>query len=604
MNKISVEEVDGRRLYYVFVAGAQNIIEHQVRLNRINVFPVRDGDTGANMAATLRAVIESVRPQRSYKRMLETLAESSLLNARGNSGIIFAQFLYGICHETAEVQTVSFEHFADSLKQAVGHVYSAVANPVEGTMLTVIRAWADFVHAHKHSGHDFTQVFAKSRALLETALARTTSQLPVLQQANVVDAGANAFVYFIDGIINTIHAPNFRALLRNRKAIQRVSDDDGLPHIDEQVPETVEFRYCTEAVLRHVTVGHAALSKVLQPHGNSLVIAGAEQASRLHIHTNDPARLFDELRAYGTITFQKADDMLRQSQAVYRRVGRIAVVTDSACDLSQELLDRHQIHLLPINLYFGDNHYLDKITIRPEQFYQRLDEGGDYPKTSQVNEIAFRNLYAHLASHYEAVIAVHLTSKFSGTCFNSRKAAEAVSRELGTPIAVIDSKNLSGGLGLLVLRVAQAIERGEPYEAILRQAEAWVRDTRIFVSVRTLKYMVRGGRVSPLKGFAARLLNLNPIIAMDDQGTSTLFGKAFSQRANMEKVMAHIQQISRGRSIWNYIVLHAENLSVAGWYTEKLQALAGKAPVSVVNISPVIGAHAGLGAASVALMFE
>ncbi len=102
--------------------------------------------------------------------------------------------------------------------------------------------------------------------------------------------------------------------------------------------------------------------------------------SRLHVHTNTPAELFNELRKTGTLSFQKADDMIRQSDVVYNSKWKIALVTDSTCDLSQELIDEYQINMLPININFGENHYLDKVTIQPEQFYslpggkQRLSE--------------------------------------------------------------------------------------------------------------------------------------------------------------------------------------------------------------------------------------
>lgn len=604
MQSIPIVEVDGRRLYYMFVAGAHKVIENQVRLNRINVFPVRDGDTGANMAATLRSVLESVQPDRSYKRMVDLIAETTLLNARGNSGIIFAQFLYGVSYETAELQAVSLDYFAESLMKAVRYMYKAVANPVEGTMLTIIRAWAECIYSYRNTHRDFITVFLNSKVILETTLANTTSQLPVLEKANVVDAGAGAFVYFIEGIIDCIHGNTLKHLIKMNSDIQVMTQREGQLPEDEQIPEFVEFRYCTEAIIRNVTLEHDVLSKLLQQYGNSVVLAGAEKASRLHIHTNHPAQLFDELREYGTITFQKADDMLRQSQAAYHRKWKIALVTDSACDLSQDLFDRYQIHMLPINMYFGENHYLDKITMLPEQFYRRLDNGGDYPKTAQVSEIGFRNLYAHLASHYDAIVAVHLSAKFSGTYFNSQKAAETIRRELGVPITVIDSKNLSGALGLIVLRIAHAIEHGDSYEEIVGNAEQWVGDSRIFVSVRTLKYMVKGGRVSPLKGFIANMLNLNPIVSMDEHGQSMLFGKTFSQRSNMEKVIKHIQHLACHKTIWNYIVLHADNKTAANWYAKNMQDLFAKSPVSKVNISPVIGAHAGVGAASVALMFD
>ena len=110
---------------------------------------------------------------------------------------------------------------------------------------------------------------------------------------------------------------------------------------------------------------------------------------------------------------------MRQSETVYRRKWKIALVTDSTCDLPREMIDHYQIHMVPINISFGENHYLDKITIQPEQFYSLLDESPDFPKTAQVNEQTFVNLYSQLATHYDSIIAVHLTSRFSGTYFNS-----------------------------------------------------------------------------------------------------------------------------------------------------------------------------------------
>jgi DegV family protein with EDD domain len=279
-------------------------------------------------------------------------------------------------------------------------------------------------------------------------------------------------------------------------------------------------------------------------------------------------------------------------------------VTDSTCDLSQELLDNYQVNMLPININFGENHYLDKVTIQPEQFYKLLKENKDYPKSSQVNEKAFVNLYSHLASHYDSVIAVHLSDKLSGTFSSSRKAAMAISKEFGKPISVVNSKNLSGALGLLVLRTAEAIEKGHSHDEIVNMANQWTGDLRIFVSVQNIKYLIRGGRLSAAKGLIARILNINPIVSIDESGKAIVFDKAFNQRANMEKVMAHVRKISSEKSIWNYIVLHANNTEAAKWYEEQMHLLTMKRPVSVVNISPVIGANAGVGAASVALLYD
>jgi DegV family protein with EDD domain len=595
---VPLNEMDGRRLYYTFIAGARKVIEHQVELNKINVFPVNDGDTGTNLASTIRAVIDSLHPHRSYKITADRIAETTLVNARGNSGIIFAQFLYGMSSETGNFKTITVSQFAESIKNSVKYIYEAVANPVEGTMLTVIKDWANYIYDNRFRFSDFNEIFLSSLTILNKSLIETKSKLTVLTKANVVDAGAKGFVFFVEGITEFITHRNLKEL------IQVKAETSLFEKLEETIPEKVEFRYCTEALVKNSTIDNKALTCTLQKYGNSIVVAGSDRMRRLHVHTNTPADLFEELRNTGTLAFQKADDMIRQSDVVYNRKWKIALVTDSTCDLAQELLDEYQVNMLPININFGENHYLDKVTIHPEQFYTLLEENKHFPKSAQVNEKAFTNLYSHLASHYDSVIAIHLSDNLSGTFGSSRKAALAISREFNKPITVINSRNLSGALGLILLRAARAIEQGYTHDQVVEMAENWTKNVKIFVSVRDIKYLIRGGRLSATKGLIARLLNINPIVSIDDSGKAFVFDKAFNQKANMEKVMGYVSRLIREKPIWNYIVLHAHNSDAAKWYTDRMMEITEKKPVSVVNISPVIGANTGIGAAAVALLFD
>jgi DegV family protein with EDD domain len=598
LTQAPLNEMDGRRLYYTFIAGARKVIEHQVELNKINVFPVNDGDTGTNMASTIRAVVDSLHPHRSYKITADRIAETTLVNARGNSGIIFAQFLYGMSTETGNHKTITISQFAESIKNSVRYIYEAVSDPVEGTMLTVIKDWANYIYENRYKITDFNEMFISSLNVLNKSLIETKSKLAVLTKANVVDAGARGFVFFVEGIIDFITNRNLKELIQVR------AETGVFEKIEESIPEKVDFRYCTEALIKKSSIDAKTLRGALEKYGNSIVVAGSDSMRRIHLHTNTPAELFNELRKTGTLAFQKADDMVRQSDVVYNRKWKIALVTDSTCDLAQDIIDNYQINILPVNINFGENHYLDKITIQPEQFYTLLEENKDYPKSSQVNEKAFTNLYSHLASHYDSVIAIHLSDKLSGTFGSSQKAAQAISREFSKPISVINSKNLSGALGLIVFRTAQAIEAGYSHEKVVEMTESWVRKVKILVSVRNIKYLIRGGRLSAAKGLVARILNINPIVSIDETGKAIVFDKSFNQKANMEKVMGHIRNLSREKTIWNYIVLHANNPDAATWYSEKMAALTLKSPASVVNISPVIGANTGIGAAAVALLYD
>ncbi len=598
MTDTSNPKLDGRYLYYTFLAGGNRVLQHQAEINFINVFPVNDKDTGTNLASTIRAVIDNIKPDKSYVNTVKNIADAALIGARGNSGIIFAQFLHGLSKESSNKSQVGFQEFAESISRSVPYIYEAISNPVEGTMLSVIKAWSDYINDKKNSFKDFKNVIIDSMSALQSSLKETTSKIEVLRKNNFVDAGAKGFVLFIEGVIDFIISNNIRDFAR----IQ--NEDISIVHSEDYINEKIIHRYCTEATVKKLKINKSELKNLISNDGDSVVVAGSTDTCRIHVHTNNPSELFHKLKNYGSITFQKVDDMIHQQEIAVNRKWKIAIVTDSSCDLPQELLEHYQINVVPININFGSNHYLDKVTIKPERFYDMLETSNVFPTTSQINETSFSNIYSHLASHYDAVIGMHLTDKFSGTYNSSKNAAARISKEFNKPIYVFDSRSLSGALGLLVLKVAKAIESGMGYDSILKNLEKWRNSSKIFVSVKTLKYMVKGGRVSAQKGFIANLLGVNPIVSMDENGNSLLMGKAFSQRANINKVIDHISKISANKSITDYIILHAHNMQAANTYVEKMQNITNKKPISVVNISPVIGMNAGIGTAAVALLIE
>jgi DegV family protein with EDD domain len=595
-NNQPVYQIDGRYLYYTFLAGAHRILQNQSEINRINVFPVNDKDTGTNLASTVRSIMDSIRPDRSFTATAGVIAEAALVGARGNSGVIFAQFFHGLSLETNNMHVLSFSEFAEIIKKSVRHMYQAVANPVEGTMLTVMSDWADYLYSRKEVVVDFDQAILESLEILKKSLSETKEKLLILKKMNLVDAGAKGFVVFMEGIIELIHTKNLRNLMK--EVPQIVS----LVHSEEVSDDNIENRYCTEALVKNITLDKESIQNLLQKYGDSVVVAGAEKTTRIHVHTNFPAKLFQELKDFGTITSQKVDDMVRQNEVSKNRKWNIALVTDSTCDLSQELIDHYQIHVVPLNLNFGENHYLDKVTITPDEFYDLLDSNPEFPRTSLINERTFTNLYSQLATHYDAIIAIHLSGHFSGTFLNSQKAAERIGQEFNKKVHVFDSKSLSGALGLLVLRTAEAIERGKSLNEILGKMDDWISKTRIYVSVKTMKYMVKGGRVSKPKGFITSILNIKPIVSMDQHGKAILLGKTFSQPSNVNLVMKKIESLVDKTKIWNYVVLHAHNQTGADEYSSRMQKLTGVDPVSSVDISPAIGMNAGVGATAVSIM--
>jgi DegV family protein with EDD domain len=594
---MKIRYLDGNRLYYAFLAGGQAVIRDQAYLNKINVFPVPDSDTGTNLAATMRSIAEGARASRSADVTLGSIADAALSGARGNSGLIFAQFLYGLSQEIRDERRLTAHRFAEGARKAVQYARRAILTPVEGTMITLLHDWAEAVYEQRLKMNDFVELLSYSLHIAEKSLKDTPKKLAVLARAGVVDAGAKGFFDFLEGVVGFIKKGNIKAVMK--------AEAVSLPPAREVYADrsSISKRYCSEALLVGEGIDFEAVQDLVRRSGESAIVAGSPSKLRLHVHTDTPADLFYEIQKYGTIQDIKADDMLRQYEAAHERKARVAILTDSSCDLPQSVLDGHQVHVIPFNLFFGESLFLDKVTIAPGQFYNLLKSRREMPTSAQPPQANVQRAIEFLAGHYDSVIAVTISGGLTGVCGQLLKAREALGLD-ASRVAVIDSRHLSVSEALIVLRIAEAVRDGRPFEEISLEAEAWVAKTKLWVDIRTLKYMVRGGRVSPLKGFMAAALNIKPIVTLDADGKAAILGKSFSRRQNMKKILGLIGQAAEGRRIWNYGLVHAQNPFRALRYADDLEKMLGKKAAFISEVSPVVGAHNGIGVVGVGLMFE
>ncbi len=593
-----IKELDGKQLYYSFLAGAQRIFEHQKLLNKINVFPVADADTGTNLASTMRSIMDAIIPTDNLKQTAVALADAALVGARGNSGIIFAQFLYGFSNEIKSNATIDIQSFAESMKKAVAYAYDAIANPVEGTILTVIKAWADYIYLLKDQYDDFIKLLVAAYGKALESLAATTKKLEVLARAHVVDAGAKGFVYWLEGIKDFFTLGAEKSLRRSVEVVADADEAVDMPH------DVITFRFCTEALINGQDLDKHKMRNYIQHCGDSIVVAGSPQKVRVHIHTDFPAEVFSQLQQFGSITYQKVDDMVMQNEIQFNRISDIALVTDSSCDLPKDIIDKYQIHVVPLSVHFGETYFLDRLTINPPQFYAMQEKSEVNASSAQPASKEFQNKYEYLATHYKSIIGIHISQALSGTCSSSEKGSKDVISRTGSRIDVVNSKTLTGGLGLIVLRAARALQDGATHEEVMRKMEEWRDKAKVRVSVVTLKYIVRSGRVSPLKSFVAKMLDLKPVIEIDREGKANLFSKSFTEKGGRKKLMKNITEITKGKKVWEYAITHANNAPAAQWYAEQMENLTGKKPVFIDHASPAIAANVGPGIACISLMLE
>ncbi len=590
--------LDGYQVYGFFRAGSRRVNAARSYLDRINVFPVPDGDTGTNLSSTLMGTLAHAAPTASAAATLDTLADAALLSARGNSGVIFAQFVTGLSEAIGSAELRPHE-FVTGVHHAYRLAMAAVTEPREGTILSVLGGWAASLSKHGQGIGNFLDLIAATREDLRRSLSETTALLPELKANGVVDAGAAGFVEFVEGM---------HEFLANGAPPERESAGEAVPlDFDSHAgaaellsPRPGSYRYCTEAIVEKERVDAGQVRAALAAFGDCLIVAGGLKRIKVHVHTDDPAGVMAALGRFGVVDNQKVDDMRLQYADAHDRRSRVAIVTDSSCDLPPELMERHNVHAVPLLIRAGGSEYLDKLTIDAPRLRTFSEGKGAFPRTSQVPARFFSRLYSFLGNNYDGVVAIHLSAAMSGTFAASAK--EAAGR--GGAVAAFDSKHLSGSLGLIVLRAAEAAEAGASKDDILASLGDWSAKARIFVSVTSLRYMVRGGRVSPLKGFVARLLNLKPIVSVDAAGKSVLFGKAFSERANLRTLVRMAAEVHASAPLRWYAIGHAGAEEKARALAADLERKLGFPPLYITEISAVVALNSGPGAVSVVTMSE
>jgi uncharacterized protein len=317
----------GKRFKQIIVAGADRVVKNRDYLNKINVFPVPDGDTGSNMSSTLIAAVREMEALRDFS--LETVAKAAawgaLMGARGNSGIIMAQILSGLAEGIKGRDRLFADDLAVAFTWASEKAQRAILHPADGTILTVISDAAETAREIGKTEKDLEIFLDGMVTSARSSVERTPLLLPKLKEAGVVDAGGLGFLYFLEGILR---------LVQGIAVTDAVAGDDGLSSVTsvEAGEHQWNFRYCTEFILKGSQISEDDIKNTLAPMGDSLVVVGDTRLARVHIHTGQPENVLEYASTVGQVSSIKVDDMLVQHTARFqdsnaaKRTSVIAVV--------------------------------------------------------------------------------------------------------------------------------------------------------------------------------------------------------------------------------------------------------------------------------------
>lgn len=588
--------INGKDFYNSFRLGAREVSTRKDAINAINVFPVKDGDTGTNLMMTMHSIVEETVPQIAFNSVIQDMSEVALENARGNSGLIFASFIGGFSKACSDYEEVTLASFGNGAYHAACEAYEAVATPVEGTMLTVMKEWALYL-LNNHTNHStFKDYLDGAYEVACKALESTPEKLEILRKNKVVDAGAKGFVLFLEGINRFFHEGDSGG--DEMPLAENTYDYEAVEHSHDRL----NHRYCTEFVLTNPDRDVAPIEPLLLPYGEALVKLQIGHKTKIHIHSNVPEQISAQLVKQGyQILKTKVDDMILQNAVIENQKSKIAIVTDSIADIPEADLNQLQIHQLSSIMIADGSVYLDKITITSGTVGELLNHSASYPSSSQPDVKQVYNKLVWLLQYYDDIVVCSVSKALSGTYSVFEKAIEKLEDHKGR-IHLVDTRLNSAAQGLVVMKAAEDALKGTDVKTLLTRMEQSIKKASIYVSLDTFKYAVLSGRVPNSIGKVLVALGAKPIMSLNEKGEGIGFGLAFSRRKIDRKIEKCVSKWMQSDGIEAYAVVHADNEPLANQYAETFEALIGFPPRYVVPISAITTIHAGVGAVAIALI--
>jgi len=306
----SVKKLNGSDLLEILILAKDLIYKHKEDINQLNVFPVPDGDTGTNMYLTLESALKNIDElkQKNINHVSRYIAQNAVLGGRGNSGVILSQILQGLSLGLDKIEQCDVNEFGASLESAVKASYKSVSKPVEGTMLTIIKAFSDSWNQSKSKTDSFSSIIPKVCDKTREVLLDTPNMLNILKEAGVVDAGGQGLIVIFEAMKSYI--------CKQEADIEKImnkpnSDEISLrTYFDEHSDD--EWGYCVQLVINGEDISHEVVKDEVNKTGGSTVITGIDNYVKVHTHSEDPGSILSTCINFGELMEINIENMDKQ----------------------------------------------------------------------------------------------------------------------------------------------------------------------------------------------------------------------------------------------------------------------------------------------------
>jgi len=568
----------------MMLAASKKIVLHQEEINRINVWPVADKDTGYNLAATLLG-IEGVISQKEYKSFLELtqdIKEASMINARGNAGMIFTGYIIRFLDQIKNQEHVDGLNLELAMRKGTKAAYHSIMNPTEGTILDAMKAAGERAYelARIKKEKNIIRILEEAQKAAKIALDETKEKLEILKQNDVVDAGALGFVKILEAWLECLKGNN---------------PADEIPEIEPSMSEAKEERlkYQYDLVFRVKEIKGEQLEelkKELSQIGGSIDIIEVENEVKFHIHVNLPEKVREKLGGLEILEW-KIEDMAAQVGKITKKLPLGLVVGESA-DLPREFLEKNQIIEIPFSVTSANGEIIKKENLFSE-IREAVKSKRPLPVTSAPSFKDFLSGYKKALQKFDEVLVVTISSKLSGAYSSARIARSMLDNK--QRVIVFDCFTAEVGEALVVEKIQELISQGKEKKEILGILKDFCPKIKIIGGLKNFSYLARSGRAH-LPRHGTGIISFFSKIGIwflfsVRQGKVRFFKARFGK--DLAKILAEEVEKERKNRNLRAAIAYGDNLTEA---LELKRGLEEKKKIKISflsQVSPVVGVYTG-----------
>lgn len=578
-----MDYISQNELKKMLLFSSERIERDKEQINKINVFPVPDQDTGTNLSATLKGIKSNIENKEfeSIAELSDCVLDGALTAAQGNTGIIYTGFLAGFFPCIAEEKELSAEKMGIAFEKGYERAKDSIQDPKEGTMLDVIKAFALAVKEYSKEEKDIVKNFYFAIEKANEALLDTPNKMEVLKKAGVVDAGGLGFLMILETYLDTLKEQEDPFVIKAEKEVEIMRP--------KRFIQILSNRYEVVALLDDGYYDEKQVREKLNHLGNCLDIIKIGNRTKIHIHTDTPYEVRDIIKKMGNIENLRIEDMTKEitGQKSVENVS-IGIVTDERAGLNSKIIGHYDIEVIPLRIVWeeGEN-------IAGENICQRIKEAKDKgisscPKIDPISPEFFMESYITQLQKFDDVLCITSSSELSNNYDSAVKGRELLNNEEKSRVYIIDSKNISAGQSILILEALEMIAEQRKIEEVVRKVDRIIEKVNLYCVVEKSDWWNKEKKswFNRKTRYSLGEIRRGKIVHAENVKDTNFADAAFKRIEKMSK-----KEIESGKRI-RVVIAHGDNLEEAEKLKKLLKGIK-KTDISFINITdPVTSINA------------